>query len=62
MLRRLEPEAGARPFAGSYLSHLVRGGSEASDEPDASFLGIAEEPVLAGLAPIHRSAVLMLPD
>jgi hypothetical protein len=30
--------------------HLVLGGSAAGDEGDASSLGIAEEPVLAGVA------------
>jgi hypothetical protein len=31
------------------------GGSETADERDASFLGTAEEPVLAGVAPVRVS-------
>ena len=39
---------------------LVLGGSETGDKRDASSLGIAEEPVLAGVAPIHRRASVLL--
>ena len=35
---------------------VVLGGSEADDENHASFRGVAEEPVLAGIGPIQRWA------
>jgi hypothetical protein len=38
------------------LLRFIPGGSEAGDELDASSLGIAEEPVLACIAPVQRPA------
>jgi len=38
---------------------IVEGSGDAGDERDASSLGIAEEPVLAGIAPIQRPANIL---
>jgi len=49
---------GGTPSEDSRCSSL--GGSETGHELDASFLGSAEEPVIAGVASIHRPASVLL--
>jgi hypothetical protein len=50
-----ESDEGRRGAAPTVLQ-LVPSSSDAGDESDASSLGLAEEPVLAGIVPIQRPA------